>query len=312
VWLRRSTDGGETWEAPVQVDGLADPGVSMARRPYVATDGDRVAVAFNDFDDKQVYVYVSDAGALDFELAATLTGGAPSDFNDFPKPVFLGGQIYVVWQAFTPEGWMAVARESAGWSVEDVDEPSPGVPCECCPNDMIATAAGDLVVAFRNNDANEREHWVTRLPDGGSPSGSSQATTTEGTLSVCPMEGPRLAEGASKLHMVWSDTSGSGQVWIADSADGGVSWGAQRLVMGMTGTSNPSAAHAEGVVYVVADQGERSGLASSTDGGQTFGTPEELISPAGALGYPQIESAGGVTAVVGTAGDDTVWVYRVP
>jgi hypothetical protein len=82
--------------------------------------------------------------------------------------------------------------------------------------------------------------------------------------------------------------------------------------MGMTNTSTPTiAVSSSGKVYVTTESGDRSALASSADGGTSFGTPAELVSPSGELGYPQLEAGGEGAYAVGTAPDGSVWVHVV-
>jgi hypothetical protein len=163
VRVARSTDGGATFEPSVALDGEErEPLVSMARRPYVAADGDRMAVVFNQQDPVGISLYVSDAGALDFGTPIALGTDLPaSNFHDFPKAIFRNGEIHVAWQTYDPDGWMVLARESAGYDATEADGLSAGVPCECCPLD-IAQSGDDLLLAFRNNLDNQREHWVAR------------------------------------------------------------------------------------------------------------------------------------------------------
>ena len=307
AWVRLSTDGGSSWGDPalVNVDG-ASASVTMARRPYVATDGERVAVAFVDLDARTVHVYSSAADSLSFQAVATL--GANADGNDFAKPVFQDGDLAVVWQRYTPDGAMVLARESTGWDEGSVDAAVPGLPCECCPNDVLAASSGELVVGFRNNDGNLREHWVSMLPSGD----TAPVTDTEGELWVCPMEGPRLAQVDTTLLMAWSDASMDGRTWMATSADFGKTWSNEQDVVQQTGTSSPAVATAPGgLVYVTTEVGSGSWFTRSGDGGSTFDAPVSLSGPSGQLGYAQLDAGGGTVLAAGTASDDSAWVYRV-
>lgn len=311
LWVRRSRDGGATWEDAVELDlGRATPGVAMARRPYVAADDTRVALVFTDLEAGGVYVYTSPVDALAFTRAAVLTGSAAATFDDFPKPVFRDGDLSVVWQSYSPSGWLAIAREADAWAVEDIDDAAPGLPCECCPLDVLATSAGDVLVAYRNNDDDLREHWVLTLPGGGSPTGGVQASDTEGRIDACPMQGPRLAETDDAVLMAWTDATGANVAWIARSEDGGATWSDETAVSSRTGLGSPTlAASATGTVWVSAETGLGTVLSTSDDGGATFGDPLTLQTSDGDLGFGQLASGGGVTVVAGTSGGG-VWVYR--
>lgn len=308
MWLRASEDGGTSWGTSVRVDdSTVEPGVTMARRPYVTTDGSRIAVAFTDLDDGHVFVYTSAIEPIEFSLSATLSGGDDGDFNDFAKPLFVEGDLIVAWQSYTPTGWMSIARESGGWAVSEAGGGAPGLPCECCPLDVVASESG-MWLAFRNNDDNIREHWVADLVGGT----AAQATTTEGTLLACPMEGPRLALGGEQLLMVWSDTAADGRSWVADSEDGGESWSGAREIGSSSGTSSPTiAVGSDGRVWATTESGAGSLLAVSEDGGESFSAQEPLLGPAGELGYAQIEAGGDFVAAVGTTADGSLWLVRV-
>ena len=307
VWVRRSDDGGATWgeAAEVNTDG-STAGVTMARRPYVATDGNRVAVTFVDLNAGVVEVYESKADSLAF--GSTVTLGGEATFNDFAKALFVEGELIVVWQTYTPDGAMVLARESTAWDEEAADDGVPGLPCECCPLDALAASSGDLLIAFRNNNSNTREHWVSMLPSGD----SAEISDTEGTLWECPMEGPRLGEADGAVLAVWADASMSAATWMATSVDSGRTWSGERDIFGENGTSSPSIATAAGgIVTVTTEVGGRAMMVGSVDGGATFSTPVDLSCPSGNIGYPQLDGDGGIIVAGGSAGDGTAWVSRV-
>ena len=90
--------------------------------------------------------------------------------------------------------------------------------------------------------------------------------------------------------------------------DGGASWSDERKVSTMTGTSSPSVAvGASGTVYVTWESGDRSAMAESSDGGDTFGGHAELLSPDGYYGYATLATDGGRVVAVGTS-SGAVWV----
>ncbi|MFZ5476821.1 MAG: hypothetical protein ACOZNI_08610 [Myxococcota bacterium] len=310
VWVRRTGEDG-AWEEALPLESSGTPGVAMARRPYVATDGQRAAVVFNDLTTGVVYVHTSPADRMAFQPLVELTGADDATFNDFPKPVFVDGLLAVVWQTYTPLGWLAIARDTTDWEVENIDDWAPGLPCECCPLDGLASSGGDLFVAFRNNDDDLREHWVLRLPAGGTPTAGAQASDTEGEILYCPMEGPRLAQLRTSVLMTWADATGDNRVWISRSDDLGASWSNENDVLGTTGLSSPTiAASSSNTLWVTGERDAATLIASSTDNGNTFTDAETLASPAGDLGYGQVESGGGITVVAGTAGGG-VWIDRL-
>jgi hypothetical protein len=204
---------------------------------------------------------------------------------------------------------MVLARESEGYAAKQADATAPGLPCECCPLDLAVTG-DDLLLAFRNNDGNVREHWVARAPGGGTVTGAAQVTTTEGTLNACPMEGPRLLAGDGVVHAVWSSVSGASLTYVSSSSDGGKTWAAARAVSSTERTSAPTMASSSAGLWATFEVGASTWLAFSGDGGASFAAPVELATSDGPLGYGQADSGGGVTVVVGTTESGQVWLYR--
>ena len=98
------------------------------------------------------------------------------------------------------------------------------MPCECCPNDAVAYDGG-LLIVYRNNDDDLREHWSSLLDSDDRVSSEVQLSTTEGTMNACPMQGPRVVVDGDAFAAVWSDAAGEGKLWMAWSTDGGASWG---------------------------------------------------------------------------------------
>jgi hypothetical protein len=313
VRVARSDDGGASFGPWVSGnDGALDPLVAMSRRPWIATDGARVAIAFDDQDDHGAYTVVADADDLGFSAPA-VSGQTLGSFVDFARPAFgPDGDLWVAYQAYPTTGArMFVGKESAGFAAEVASEDSPGVPCECCPLDLAFDATGAAVLAYRNNDANQRDLWVARAS---APADAFdhwvQATTTEQELDVCPMEGPRLA-GTSTLWMTWS-TQGPvdpGATVIASSADGGLSWGPATEVTAWSRGADPSVAERDGELFVTAVTGPGSSeLAISADGGGSWSGQGPVDAPSGTLGEPQLASGGDRVALIGTTAAGEVWV----
>jgi len=66
--------------------------------------------------------------------------------------------------------------------------------CECCNGHIDVADNGDVYVAFRNNDNNLRDIWLTRSTDGGdSFSSAFDVDETDWTVSACPSNGPHFA-----------------------------------------------------------------------------------------------------------------------
>jgi hypothetical protein len=317
VYVARSTDGGQTFGAAVQVDGAGlDPLVSMGRHPYVAADEERVAVVFND-EGGTIHLYVSPAtDSLSFGEGTTVGSDVPTEFRDYPKPLFLAdGSLVVAWQGYPSTGArIFLSREGSGFDSEEASAGAPGVPCECCSLDITATTGGDLMVAFRNNDGNVREMWAASAPGAGAFSSWAPISTSEGTLDACPMQGPRLGQTGEAAHVaVWSARGAdAGSVYFATTSDGGASWSGGAPAGSFVGDEPTLAVAPSGRLYVTAITGSgKSALAWSDDGGGSWSEPEALQSPDGALAVPQVESGGGMSALAAVSSAGTVWLRRM-
>ena len=55
------------------------------------------------------------------------------------------------------------------------------MPCECCPQEVVQLG-GDVLIAFRNNDNNDRYMWVATAPKAGAFSVWKAGSTTEGLV----------------------------------------------------------------------------------------------------------------------------------
>jgi hypothetical protein len=282
----------------------------------VAATDTRVAIAFNE-EGGTIYVYDSPAGgALSFGSGNVIGAEIASNFRDFPKPAFLGGQdLAVIWHGYPTTGArIFLARESAGFKSEEVSGGAPGVPCECCPNDILQTSGGNVVVAFRNNDKNIREMWSAQAVGGAAFSKWTALSGSEGMVMNCPMQGPRLAEVGSTLVGVWSSrgSSSAGKVYKSTSIDGGGSWSPSESVADFQADEPTIAVSASGRIFVTGVTGSsKSALIVSDDSGKTWSAPEPLQADDGDLKVPQAQgtSGGAALAAVSTAG--SVWLRRM-
>jgi hypothetical protein len=256
-------------------------------------------------------------GALSFGAPTFVGKDITTMFRDFPKPIFLpDGKLAVIWHGFAMSGArIYVSRESTGYAAEEASGGAPGVPCECCPNDVAATDAGDVLVAFRNNDKNIREMWLASAPAGGAFSQWAAISTSEGTVNACPMQGPRLAQIGPKEHLaVWSVRGDvdAGGVYMAKSADGGMTWSGGAPLGGFIADEPTIAVGPTGRIFVTGVTGNGvSSMVYSDDPAGPWSSPEKLMAADGSLGVPQAQGGGGVAALAGVSKAGTVWLRRM-
>ena len=169
------------------------------------------------------------------------------------------------------------------------------------------------VVAYRNNVDNDREMWAA--VDAGA-SGTwddwTEASTGEGWIAYCPMEGPRIATFGSALAMVWSaaGSEGAGSLRILTSGDGGTSWGGESSVPDM-GDGSSQATLAVGAKLWVADSPDDGARLTSTADGSAWSPPESLDPGSGPLGLASLAAANGMVVVVGATEAGAVWARRL-
>ena len=317
VHVARSTDGGQSFEADLTLDDASiAPIVSVARHPRLAADDARVAVAFGD-QAGTLYLYVSNAGALDFGQPILLGGDINTTFRDFPKPIMLAnGSIGVAYQGYPQTGArIYFARETASYLSEVASAGVPGVPCECCPLEAVLDANDDLMLAFRNNDNNLREMWFAEAPGGAAFSSWAEASTTEGQIPACPMQGPRMVQtGTNDQAMVWSarGNNNPGAAIISYSTDGGASWSGGAPIPGFVADEPTVALGPSGKLYVAGVTGNKQSAMLVRDAAGTgYTTPAPLTVADGTLSTPQALGRGGVAALAGVSSGATVWFLRM-
>lgn len=318
VLVARSTDGGQTFGAPVTVDdGSVNPLVTNARSPWIAADDQRVAVAIGD-PDGDVHLYVADADtALAFDDYNAIGTEITTPFRDFAKPVFLpDGTLAVAYHAYPTSGARVfLARESNGYTSESATSGSPGEPCECCPIELLVDAEGDLMTAYRNNDGNLREFWVAQAPSSGTFSSFAQASTTEGTINQCPMQGPRMAQLSPTDHVMVYSSRGQGNpgaVMLSFSSDDGASWSGGTPIAGLSGDEPTIMRGPSGRLYVTAVTGNgRSAMIQSDDDGQSWSASQLIQSDDGDIAVPQPSGGGSMAAIAGVSDGNNVWFLRM-
>jgi hypothetical protein len=261
-----------------------------------------------------VYLYVAPAAdPLAFGEPILLGADVTTSFRDFPKPIFAGGSLLVAWQGYPASGARIYAsREAAGYVSEEASGGAPGVPCECCPLDLLVDGAG-VVVAFRNNDADVREMWSADAPSAGAFSKWLAISTSEGTIPACPMQGPRLGRAAAGAELaVWSvrGSNDAGAVYLAKRDAAGAAWSGGAPI-GFVGDEPTLAVTTSGRIFVTGVTGKDKSSMVTSDDGETWSAPEALQTPDGSLSTPQAQATGDMAALAGVSSAGTVWIRRM-
>lgn len=78
--------------------------------------------------------------------------------------------------------------------------------CPCCPTQPWLSPNGDLLVAFRGNEADYRDIWLGRLPAGGAEFTQPQPVIPPTwQFQGCPHDGPTVGLSQRTLHLAWMD-----------------------------------------------------------------------------------------------------------
>ncbi len=99
----------------------------------------------------------------------------------------------------------------------EASEPADGtVVCECCIAVPLA-AKGSVWLAFRNNNSNIRDHWVSRSSDlAATFDKAADIDDSNWQINVCPISGPRIVLAGDSLMIVWkTGTGGSSKVFVS-------------------------------------------------------------------------------------------------
>ncbi|HMB67841.1 MAG TPA: hypothetical protein VKU85_00975 [bacterium] len=201
-------------------------------------------------------------------------------------------QVWMVYDAMTAAPELYWRAQDGGGTFGTPSFPassSPQVPCECCNPDQEVLADGTVLVAYRNNENNQRKCWVARSTDGGASFPSSVVLDSGGAkMFACPGQPPDLAVDGQDVVVVWVKapvSTGLWHVYCAASTDGGATFGPDQVIddsNGATFTSHPEVARRGNLVvagWVANDPvttHREVWAAVSLDGGQNWSAEQAI------------------------------------
>lgn len=331
VLVVRSDDGGRTFSGKILADDVDQLFLGSVRQPVLAADADRVAIAVGGgsyASRNTILLFVAPAARPEFETQVIAEGVYTPDPQADPATISLvdqpelmfdrDGDLWVDWKqgTFNESFRLVVARERAGFAHEVLDDGVRGQPCECCPTDFLQYPDGEVLLAFRNNEANLREIWIGSAPDGEAFTEFHQVSTTGWFVPGCPLDGPSVTLAGEALVATWADASeGDNHQWMAVSYDRGRVWTPSFRVEPDNGerVTWPQVVTAvDGTVWTSAQEIQhRTSLRSTADLGRTF-TPHGADAPTGPVFSPEIAAApdGGV-GLVGITEAGELWYLAV-
>lgn len=314
--VSRSSDGGKTFGAPVQVNSKPE---------NIAADGEnRPKIAFGANGD----IYVSYTQSLDKPFSGNIRFARSQDGGkSFSAPITVNsnleiishrfeamkvdkqGRIFLAWldkrdassaarqgEKYTGAALYYAVSEDGGATFGE-NRQAAAHSCECCRVALALDKDGTPVALWRHvYGKNVRDHALLRL-DG---KAAMQRASDDGwEIDACPHHGPALAiadDGA--IHQVWFSNAPQRQgLFYARSGDGGKSYSAALPV----GNFEAQAGHADVLsqgknVWLVWKEfdGENGVVYSlfSRDGGVSWGSPAKLASTADNSDHPLLVSDG--------------------
>lgn len=247
VLFSRSGDGGKSFEPAVHLT----PGVGDSRFPAVATHGaGRVYVAWQDASGtgRRIRLRHSTDGGKTFEpvrppVPHAVGARGPSIAVDS------AGAVNLVWQGSMKEGGGVIFARSAdgGVTFSAPRRLAPGAGERRAP--VLATAGGEIYLAWRDRVAGRWEILFSRSADGGQtfspPLNVSRTTGLANAPAIA-------ASGRGQITVAWQDDrTGTPQIFVARSSDGGLTFSSPVNVSATSGFAHiPALAAGPGRVFL--------------------------------------------------------------
>lgn len=215
IWCSRLENG--QFSAPVSVVTTDPPPTLFGFGGFdVAVNGLQVFVVFERLGEG-IFLARSDDGGQTFLSPVQVEGPAEGSFASFASiAADEQGNVFVNYIQGKNGNTTHQMRHSndAGLTFAPAVEasaPADGTKvCECCIAAPLASE-GNVWLAFRNNDANIRDHWVSRSTDVGETFDLAvDVDNSDWLINVCPISGPRMALSGDSLAVVWKTGAGGG------------------------------------------------------------------------------------------------------
>jgi hypothetical protein len=316
IWCARWMGTG--FSAPVLVNtGSVAPGIYEFGGLDVAIAGQRVFVVFEDFD-QGIFLARSEDGGASWLSPVTVFATPPGMGNTISaiSTDATGNPIvtFLLQTSSETDAHVHLARSTDGGLTftNSTNASAPagdnGQACECCYQDILTTGSDTVFVAFRANQDNLRDMWVTRSSDNaGTFDTACDVDAQDWTISACPFSGPRLARlaGDSLLAVWMSRGSGVTRVYASTLHGGTMSKGVEFGFPGSSGAAgfnqnHPDVAGRQDTVAMIWEESGFTGTgqdlvcAFSTTGANGLATNLAALSDAGAQQFPQLAYANGV------------------
>lgn len=230
VFFSSSHDGGDTFNAPINLSN--NTGNSF--NPQVAVDGSNVYVVWDDDDPgitstslPDIVLRMSNNSGQDFGQIVNISHN--DGISNFAKIVLSSnGNIYIAWQddSFLPGIGQAIAFSSStdgGGNNFSGPTPLSAVDGYALLSSIKSSGSDNVYISWYDLTANTDVFFVSSNDAGTSFNSAINISNENLSLS----DSPQIAIGADgKILIVWRDEiEGSGDIFIANSTDNGLSFG---------------------------------------------------------------------------------------
>lgn len=227
VMCATSTDGGNTWNAPIAIGGGSGSGAKRTYKDAIAIDADRIYVAYEDEatgSEEHMFTVSGDKGAT-WSTPVQLTTLKSGDIYDINLVADNGTVVVTSMSDSFPQGCYAHISNDGGatWTASRLDAGTGDI-------DEIDTcmSGNDILVTWNDDTTGANAVYAAVSNDAGATFGA--VTQVSGTGTVRAQDHDCYTENGDMV-VAWlqDDTSISGtaeDVVAAYSSDSGATWGA--------------------------------------------------------------------------------------
>ena len=281
ILIAKSTDGGQTFSTPENISN--NNGTSVV--PTVAIQGNNVYVAWQDstFGNFEILIAKSTDGGQTFSTPENISNN--EGFSGSPEIAVNGNNVYVVWQDGTPTPGsreIFIAKSTDGgetFSTPENISNNKGFSF----SSQIAVNGNNVYVIWNDDTDGFDEVFIAKSTDGGETFSTPENISDEDISNNASFAyRPSIIVNGNNVYVVWhEDPLGKRSIFVAKSTDGGETFSTPENISEKFDFSSKATIAVEGnnvyVVWIVDIPNNNDVfIAKSTDGGETFSTPENI------------------------------------
>lgn len=307
IYYKRSTNGGTTWTPDTRLTN----NTATSHFPSIAVWGQAVHVVWEEYRDGNAEIYYKRSfdGGTSWGADTRLTNDPASSLS--PSVGVVDNQVHLTWFDQRDGNNEVYYKRSAdgglSWSADTrlTSNPSSSI------FSAIAVSKAMVHIAWEEHRDGNGEIYYKRSTDGGITWEAETGLTNNAAQSFSPS----ISANVLDVNVAWFDQrDGNLEIYDKHSADGGLSWSADKRVTNNAAVSNyPSVAVSGSRVHLVWFD-ERDGNTEiyynrSTDRGATWGTDVRLTNDAARSTDPCVAVSGPNVHAIWTDARDNVPTY---